>query len=84
MAEAHSAVAFNFSVTHEGVSIDYDWEVSMKSRIIIYVGSQGSRLFEYAIIVTFPAGIQSRHAIREAEAILRIQSWPITELTSVK
>lgn len=27
MAEAHSAVAFNFTVTHEGVQIDYDREL---------------------------------------------------------
>ncbi|OQR77398.1 carnitine O-palmitoyltransferase 1, partial [Tropilaelaps mercedesae] len=27
MAEAHSAVAFNFAVTHEGVHIDYDREL---------------------------------------------------------
>lgn len=27
MAEAHSAVAFSFSVTHEGVSLNYDWEL---------------------------------------------------------
>lgn len=27
MAEAHQAVAFSFSVTHEGVHINYDQEV---------------------------------------------------------
>lgn len=33
MAEAHSAVAFNFTVTHEGVYIDYDKEVRLCSTI---------------------------------------------------
>ena len=27
MAEAHSAVAFSFSITHEGFDINYDQEV---------------------------------------------------------
>lgn len=27
MAEAHSAVAFSFTITHEGVNINYDWEI---------------------------------------------------------
>ncbi|GAB6018551.1 hypothetical protein CHUAL_000246 [Chamberlinius hualienensis] len=27
MAEAHSAVAFSFTITHEGVNVNFDWEV---------------------------------------------------------
>lgn len=27
MAEAHSAVAFSFAITHEGVDVNFDWEV---------------------------------------------------------
>jgi carnitine O-palmitoyltransferase 1 len=29
MAEAHSAVAFSFAVTHEGVDVNFDREVLM-------------------------------------------------------
>lgn len=40
MAEAHSAVAFSFTITHEGVNVNFDWEVL---HLVFYSAARSSR-----------------------------------------
>lgn len=64
MAEAHEAVAFAFQITHEGVDVNFDWEVlklvwqsgirSYKKRLARFkVSCQSAEFWTFFVSVPF-------------------------------